>query len=94
MKSKLIGTLNGMGIGLLATLVVGTIMVQIGTLLNLSLLNEVGGFAKVLMAPAIGVGVALALHAKPLVIFASIVTAAIGAGAIHSIDGQIVLSNW
>ena len=92
MKSKLIGTLNGMGIGLLATLVVGTIMVQIGTLLNLSLLNEVGGFAKVLMAPAIGVGVALALHAKPLVIFASIVTAAIGAGAIHSIDGQIVLS--
>ena len=92
MKSKLIGTLNGMGIGLLATLVVGTIMVQIGTLLNFSLLNEVGGFAKVLMAPAIGVGVALELHAKPLVIFASIVTAAIGAGAIHSIDGQIVLS--
>lgn len=92
MKSKLIGTLNGMGIGLLATLVVGTIMVQLGTLLNLSLLSEVGGFAKVLMAPAIGVGVALALHAKSVVVFASIVTAAIGAGAIHAIDDQMLLS--
>ena len=57
-----------MGTGLLATLVVGTIMVQIGTLLNLSLLNEVGGFAKVFMAAAIGVGVTYALNAKPLVI--------------------------
>lgn len=49
-----------MGTGLLATLVVGTIMVQIGTLLNLSLLNEVGGVAKVFMAAAIGVGVTYA----------------------------------
>lgn len=92
MKNKLIRTLNGMGTGLLATLVVGTIMVQIGTLLNLSLLNEVGGFAKVFMAAAIGVGVTYALNAKPLVIFASIVTATIGAGAMDSVDGQIVLS--
>ena len=60
MKNKLIRTLNGMGTGLLATLVVGTIMVQIGTLLNLSFLSEVGGFAKVFMAAAIGVGVTYA----------------------------------
>lgn len=92
MKNKLIATLNGMGLGLLATLVVGTIMGQLGTLFHLSFLNEVGGFAKVLMAAAIGVGVSAALNAKPLVMFASIVTAMIGAGAIHLVEGQFVLT--
>ncbi len=92
MKNKLIDTLNGMGLGLLATLVVGTIMGQLGTLFHLSFFNEVGGFAKVLMAAAIGVGVSAALNAKPLVMFASIVTAMIGAGAIHLVEGQFVLN--
>lgn len=91
MRNKLILSLNGMGTGLLATLVVGTIMEQIGTLLNLDILLEIGGFAKVLMAAAIGVGVTYALDAKPLVIFAGVVTAMIGAGAIFNLDGQITL---
>lgn len=92
MKNKGIASLNGMGIGLLATLVVGTIMVQLGTLLNLRFLIEVGGFAKVLMAAAIGVGVSHALEAKPLVIFSAVVTGCIGAGSIDSVEGQFILS--
>ena len=51
-----------------ATLVVRTIIIQIGTLLNLSFLSEVGGLAKVFMEATIGVGVTYALNAKPLVI--------------------------
>ena len=57
MRNQLIKTLNGMGTGLLATLVVGTILIQMGTLFNVSFLKQLGEFAKVLMAPAIGVGV-------------------------------------
>jgi len=91
MKTKLIKTLNGMGMGLLATLVVGTIMEQIGSLIQLNFLIEMGGFAKVLMAVAIGVGVSSSLEAKPLVIYASVVTAAIGASAIQVNNGQMVL---
>ena len=56
-----------------ATLVVRTIIIQIGTLLNLSFLSEVGGLAKVFMAAAIGVGVTYALNAKLLVILHVIV---------------------
>ena len=91
MKNKIITSLNGMGTGLLATLVVGTIMRQIGTLLNLDMLLEIGGYAQVLMAAAIGVGVSYALNAKPLVMFAAIVTASMGAGAIQMIDGQMIM---
>ena len=69
MRNQLIKTLNGMGTGLLATLVVGTILIQMGTLFNVSFLKQLGEFAKVLMAPAIGVGVGVALQAKPLILF-------------------------
>lgn len=92
MRNQLIKTLNGMGTGLLATLVVGTILIQMGTLFNVSFLKQLGEFAKVLMAPAIGVGVGVALQVKPLILFSCLVTAAIGAGAIQSIEGQMVLS--
>ena len=92
MKNKLILSLNGMGTGLLATLVVGTIMRQLGILLQFEMLLVIGGYAQVLMAAAIGVGVSHALDAKPLVMFASIVTATMGAGAIQGIDGMMILN--
>lgn len=91
MKNKWITSLNGMGIGLLSTLVVGTIMVQLGSLFELDLLIKVGNIAKVLMAAAIGAGVSHALNAKPIIIFSAIVTACIGGGAIQTLDGEMVL---
>lgn len=91
MRNKWVISLNGMGIGLLATLVVGTILEQLGTLLQLNLLIELGSFSKVLMAAAIGVGVSHSLHAKPLVIFSAIVTASIGGGVIQMLGENIVL---
>lgn len=91
MKDKLINSLNGMGMGLLATLVIGTIIRQIGTLFHLELLIAIGGFSTVLMAAAIGAGVAMALDAKPATIFACIATATIGAGAIRAVEGSMVM---
>lgn len=91
MKKSLVKSLNGMGIGLFATLVVGTIIVQLGTLMNLNLLISLGGFAKVFMGGAIGAAVAYFLDASPLVVFSCIVTGSIGAGAIKSVDGMMVL---
>ncbi|HAX73079.1 MAG TPA: PTS sugar transporter subunit IIC [Firmicutes bacterium] len=92
MKKVWINSLNGMGFGLLSTLVVGTILVQMGTLFNVELLITIGNIAKVFMSCAIGAGVAYQLKAPSLVMFSAIVTAAIGANAIHQIDNQMILS--
>lgn len=92
MKKNWIQSLNGMGLGLIATLVVGTIMVQIGTVWDLDFLIQIGGVSKVLMSGGIGAGVAYALNGYPLVIFSAIVTGFIGGGAIELVNGQYVLS--
>lgn len=92
MKDKFINSLNGMGMGLLATLVVGTIIRQIGQSFSIPLFVTIGGYATVLMAAAIGAGVAMALGAKPATIFACIATATIGAGAIRATDNGMVMA--
>lgn len=88
MKENLVKTLNGMAIGLFATLVVGTILSQIGSLIHWNLLTQLGNMAKVLMGGAIGAAVAYSLGAPPLVMFSCIVTGTIGAGAIGIVDGD------
>ncbi|MEG1255077.1 PTS sugar transporter subunit IIC [Clostridium sp.] len=92
MNEKLIKSLNGMGIGLFATLIVGTILNQLGILLDLDLFINIGSIAKVFMAGAIGAAVAYSLDAPPLVIFSSIVTSSIGAAAIKIVDGSAMLT--
>jgi len=91
MKNSLIKSLNGMGIGLFATLVVGTILSQIGNLAHWDLLIQLGTIAKVLMGGAIGAAVAYALEAPPLVIFSCIVTGSIGAGAVQIVDANTMI---
>ncbi|MDF2613293.1 MAG: sugar transporter subunit [Clostridia bacterium] len=91
MKNSMIKSLNGMGIGLFATLVVGTILSQIGNLFHLDLLVQLGSIAKVLMGGAIGAAVAYSLEAPPLVIFSCIVTGSIGAGAVQIVDTNTII---
>lgn len=55
MKQYFIKTLNGMGLGLFSSLVIGTILQQIGILTNISLLQTIGIMAKNMMGAAIGV---------------------------------------
>lgn len=74
--------LNAMALGLFASLIVGVIMDQLGLLFHLPTLTRYGQFAKLLMGPAIGVAVAGGIKAPPLGIYASAVSAAIGAGTI------------
>ncbi|MGL5315953.1 MAG: PTS transporter subunit IIC [Peptostreptococcaceae bacterium] len=92
MKQYFIKTLNGMGLGLFASLVIGTILQQIGILTNIQVLITIGIIAKNMMAAAIGVGVAYSLGAPSLVIFSSVVVGMIGAGSINIVDGVSTLS--
>ena len=85
-KGYFIKVFNGMALGLFSSLLIGLIIKQLGTLLNLDLLIQFGTIAQYLMGPAIGAGVAISIGASPLGVFASVVTGAIGAGTI-SLDG-------
>lgn len=72
--------LNGMAQGLFASLIIGLIIKQIGTYAGLDVLVSIGQIAQYFTGPAIGVGVASAVGAPPLAVFASTIAGSIGAG--------------
>ena len=74
--------LSGMALGLFATLIIGTILSQIGTLLKGEIganLNDASNIAKTLTGAGIGVGVACKFKASPLVTISATVAGMIGA---------------
>lgn len=74
--------LSGMALGLFSTLIIGTIIGQIGTLLGGEIgayLIAIGGFAKTITGAGIGVGVAGKLKAGPLVMVSAAVVGLVGA---------------
>ncbi|MBN2898891.1 MAG: PTS sugar transporter subunit IIC [Clostridia bacterium] len=75
----LITALSYMTYGLFGTLIIGSILNQIGLKLGIPLLSEtIWPAARAMTGPAIAVGVAYGLEAPPLVIFASTITGSIG----------------
>ncbi|MFB6348397.1 PTS transporter subunit IIC [Moraxella marmotae] len=74
-----IEALNFMALGLFCSLILGLIIKNIGTWLQLSWLVEIGTQAQAMMGAAIGAGVAHALKAPPLVILTSVSTGLAGA---------------
>lgn len=75
--------LSGMALGLFSTLIIGTIITQIGKLMPAGVVANyiiaIGGFAKTLTGAGIGVGVASKLKASPLVSVSAAVAGFIGA---------------
>ena len=83
----IINALNGMAQGLFASLIIGLIIKQIGTYLNLPLLITFGNVAQYLTGPAIGLGVALFVKTPKLGVLSAAVAGAIGAGT-FVLDGS------
>ncbi|MFW6035071.1 MAG: PTS transporter subunit IIC [Halothermotrichaceae bacterium] len=90
LKDYLVKVLNGMALGLFASLIIGLILKQIGTYLNIESLTQFGIIAQNLMGPAIGAGVAHSIGVSPLGIFAAIITGAIGAGTIEVLPSGVL----
>ena len=68
-----------MAYGLFATLIVGTIIKQIGQLSNVDFIINIGSILQGLMAPGIGCGIALALKLEPLPVIAATAVGALSA---------------
>lgn len=78
----LIEALNGMAMGLFSSLIIGLILKQLGTYLDIALLSQFGNLAQKMMTPAIGVGVAYKLGAPPLGVVSALAVGLIGGGAV------------
>lgn len=94
LKEIFIDGLSGMASGLFATLIIGTIIVQIGTLLPGSAgmyLTYIGKLAQALTGAGIGCGVALRLKAGPLVTVSALAAGQIGAFASKILAGTVLV---
>lgn len=85
-KRYFIDAFSGMALGLFCTLIVGTIVGQIGTIINAGSKNVVGNLftniglaAKMIMGAGIGVGIAHSFKAKKLTMFTAAAAGMIGA---------------
>ncbi|PKK38968.1 putative nicotinate-regulated transporter [Clostridiaceae bacterium JG1575] len=85
-RDYIVRVLNGMAWGLFSSLLIGLITKQIGTLTGLTSLVSFGNIAQRMMGPAIGVGVAHALHAPALVMMSCAAVGAMGAGTVRFLD--------
>ncbi|MEG0277513.1 MAG: PTS sugar transporter subunit IIC, partial [Coprobacillus sp.] len=81
--------LNGMAYGFFASLIIGTILKQIGLAMSVSYLVTWGQIATYLMGPAIGVGIAYVLDAKGLNMISAVIAGSLGAGTFVLSQGQV-----
>jgi len=90
---KIIDAIDSMGMGVLATLIVGTILRQFATSLGsgFEFLFTIGTFAQTMMAVGVAVGACYALKTKAVVMYPVIVASLMGAGAINLVDGSTTL---
>lgn len=85
--------LSGMAQGLFATLIIGTIIQQIGIFVGGTtgnLINDVGRLAAALTGAGIGVGVARKLDGSQLVVVSAATAGMVGAFAAKLLAGQVI----
>lgn len=85
---------SGMALGLFATLIVGTIIKQIGSLIGGdidNILTNLGTVASVLTGAGVGLGVAYKLKESPLVVLSAATAGMVGAYASKILTGTLIV---
>ena len=94
-ENYIVKTLNGMAYGFFASLIIGTILKQVGIALHIQDFVTWGSLASYLMGPAIGVGIGIVIEAKGLNMISAVIAGAIGAGtfSIHQGNVSVAVGN-
>lgn len=95
MNHIFIDGLSGMALGLFATLIVGTIVAQIGTLIGGTIGEQItilSSIAKSLTGAGIGIGIAYKFKELPLVAISAAVSGIIGAFASKILAGAVLVN--
>lgn len=77
---------GGIAYAILVTLGVGLLFETMAKFSGFAPFETIGGAAKVLLAPALGAGVAYALKSNTLTLFSAMACAAVGSNAIHLVS--------
>lgn len=85
-----IDALSAMAQGLFASLLMGTILDTMGTLLNITVLAEIGAFASAVKGPAMAAAIGVSLHAPNLVLF-SLLAVGYAADALGGAGGPLAV---
>ncbi len=80
----IVNTFNGMAYGFFASLIIGTILKQLGSFFNIGEFVTWGNISTYLMGPAIGVGIGYVIEAQGLNLISAIIAGAIGAGTFNN----------
>ncbi len=91
-ENYVVKTLNGMAYGFFASLIIGTILKQIGLAIHFNDLVNWGQIASYLMGPAIGVGIAYVIEAKGLNMISAVIAGTIGAGTFTITNGNVAVA--
>lgn len=85
---------SGIANAIFVTIGIGLLLETIGGMVNLPILVTIGVAAKMLMAPAIGAGIAIMLGGNTLTVFSAMAAGAVGAGAIQTTaDGMVSIAS-
>ena len=79
-KRYFVDAMGAMALGLFATLLIGTIFETLGQYTGWALLTEIAGYAKGCTGAALGIAIAHALQAPPLVLLSAAVAGMMGNG--------------
>lgn len=85
-----IDAMSAMAQGLFASLLIGTIIATLGDQLKMSVLTEIGAFAKQMSGPAMAAAIGYALKVDPLVLF-SLITVGFTANAEGGAGGPLAV---
>lgn len=94
LKEIFVDGLSGMAVGLFATLIIGTVIKQIGSLVPGMVgeyINMIGNIASAVTGAGIGCGTALKLKAHPLVVVSAAVNGMLGAFASKLLAGTVLV---
>lgn len=83
MKRNMLKVSSGVANAIFVTIGIGFLFETIGDMTGVSILVTIGAVARVLLAPALGAGIAYTLKANTLTLFCAMAASSIGGGAIQ-----------
>lgn len=82
---------SGVANAIFVTIGIGFLFGTLGDMLGLPILVTIGGVARVLLAPALGAGIAYNMKANTLTLFAAMASSTIGGGAVQLTEAGYTL---
>lgn len=90
-KRNLLKVSSGVAYAIFVTIGIGFLFGTIGDMFNLPVLVTIGGVTRVLLAPALGAGIAFNMKANTLTLFSAMASATIGGAAVQMTEAGFTI---